>query len=69
MGEKVGAVLVDDREQIDVAAVLKHCRGQLADFQVPQYITVVPEELPRTASGKVRKDRLREQVQWGPALR
>jgi acyl-CoA synthetase (AMP-forming)/AMP-acid ligase II len=69
MGEKVGAVLVDDREQIDVAAVLEYCRGQLADFQVPQYITVVTEELPRTASGKVRKDRLREQVQWGPALR
>ena len=27
--------------QIDVPAVLEHCRGQLADFKVPQYVTVV----------------------------
>lgn len=69
MGEKVGAVLVEEWEQIDVAAVLDHCAAHLADYKVPQYITVVPEALPRTASGKLRKDRLRTQVQWGPALR
>ncbi|PQM44698.1 class I adenylate-forming enzyme family protein [Mycobacterium talmoniae] len=69
MGEKVGAVLVADREPVDLTAVLDHCRDQLADFKVPQYITVVTEALPRTASGKLRKDRLRQQVQWGPALR
>ncbi|ORW12983.1 acyl-CoA dehydrogenase [Mycolicibacter longobardus] len=67
MGEKVGAVLLG--EDIDVAAVVDHCRGQLADFKVPQYITVVTEELPRTASGKLLKTRLREQVRWGPPLR
>jgi acyl-CoA synthetase (AMP-forming)/AMP-acid ligase II len=49
--------------------VLDYCRGQLADFKVPQYITVVAEELPRTASGKLLKGQLREQVQWGPPLR
>ncbi|KAA8962555.1 class I adenylate-forming enzyme family protein, partial [Mycobacterium sp.] len=37
MGEKVGAVLVG--EDIDVAAVLDHCREQLADFKIPQYVT------------------------------
>lgn len=67
MGEKVGAVLFG--EDIDVAAVVDHCRGQLADFKVPQYITVVTEELPRTASGKLLKTQLREQVRWGPPLR
>lgn len=67
MGEKVGAVLFG--EQIDVDAVLDHCRGQLADFKVPQYITVVTEALPRNAGGKLLKGQLREQVQWGPALR
>jgi acyl-CoA synthetase (AMP-forming)/AMP-acid ligase II len=36
---------------------------------VPQYITIVDEELPRTASGKLLKGRLREQVQWGDPLR
>ncbi|WP_067972129.1 class I adenylate-forming enzyme family protein [Mycolicibacter icosiumassiliensis] len=67
MGEKVGAVLLG--EGIDVAAVVNHCRGQLADFKVPQYIAVVTEALPRTASGKLLKTQLREQVRWGQPLR
>lgn len=67
MGEKVGAVLVG--EQIDVEAVLEHCRAQLADFKVPQYVSVVAEALPRNAGGKLLKGRLRDQVQWGAALR
>ncbi|HET9876490.1 MAG TPA: class I adenylate-forming enzyme family protein [Mycobacterium sp.] len=69
MGEKVGAVLVGDAHGVDVAVVLKHCGSQLADFKVPQYITVVTDALPRTASGKLLKGQLREQVQWGPPLR
>lgn len=40
MGEKVGAVLFGGDAEIDVPAVLEHCRGQLADFKVPQYVTV-----------------------------
>jgi acyl-CoA synthetase (AMP-forming)/AMP-acid ligase II len=67
MGEKVGAVLVG--EQIDVAAVLEHCRSQLADFKVPQYVSVVNEALPRNPGGKLLKGQLREQVQWGDPLR
>ncbi|MGV0750007.1 class I adenylate-forming enzyme family protein [Mycolicibacter minnesotensis] len=69
MGEKVGAVLLGDQHEIDVAAVLEYCRGQLADFKVPQYITVVSEALPRTASGKLLKGQLRDRVQWGAPLR
>jgi acyl-CoA synthetase (AMP-forming)/AMP-acid ligase II len=69
MGEKVGAVLLADQQRIDLAAVLDHCGDQLADFKVPQYITVVTEALPRTASGKLRKDQLREQVQWDAPVR
>ncbi|MGH3531946.1 MAG: long-chain fatty acid--CoA ligase, partial [Mycobacterium sp.] len=56
-------------EQIDVAAVVDYCRGQLADFKVPQYVTVVSEPLPRNPGGKLLKGQLREQVQWGAALR
>lgn len=67
MGEKVGAVLVG--EGIDVAAVLEHCRGQLADFKIPQYVTVAGEPLPRNPGGKLLKGQLREHVQWGAALR
>jgi acyl-CoA synthetase (AMP-forming)/AMP-acid ligase II len=69
MGEKVGAVLFGGQDQIDVPAVLDHCRAQLADFKIPQYVTVVDNALPRNAGGKLLKGKLREQVQWGPALR
>lgn len=69
MGEKVGAVLFGGEDEIDVPAVLDHCRGQLADFKVPQYVTVVSHALPRNAGGKLLKARLREQVQWGEPLR
>jgi acyl-CoA synthetase (AMP-forming)/AMP-acid ligase II len=69
MGEKVGAVLFGGADEIDVPAVLEHCRNQLADFKIPQYVTVVTDALPRNAGGKLLKGKLRGQVQWGPALR
>ncbi|MCA2242829.1 AMP-binding protein [Mycobacterium sp. WUMAC-067] len=69
MGEKVGAVLFGGGDEIDVPAVLDHCRSRLADFKVPQYVTVVDTALPRNAGGKLLKTRLREQVRWGDPLR
>ncbi|OCB21881.1 acyl-CoA dehydrogenase [Mycobacterium malmoense] len=69
MGEKVGAVLFGGADEIDVPAVLDHCREQLADFKVPQYVTVVDSALPRNAGGKLLKGKLRDQVQWGEPLR
>lgn len=65
MGEKVGAVLFGGQDQLDVHAVLDYCRGQLADFKVPQYVTVADSALPRNAGGKLLKGKLREQVCWG----
>ncbi|WP_280236583.1 class I adenylate-forming enzyme family protein [Nocardia cyriacigeorgica] len=69
MGEKVGAVLFGDGDHIDLDVVLTHCRNQLADFKIPQYITVTDEALPRNAGGKLLKATLREQVRWGEPLR
>ncbi|WP_425299937.1 AMP-binding enzyme, partial [Nocardia cyriacigeorgica] len=69
MGEKVGAVLFADGAEIDVDAVIAHCREQLADFKVPQYVTVVDQALPRNAGGKLLKAQLREQIRWGAPLR
>ncbi|MFE5483943.1 class I adenylate-forming enzyme family protein [Streptomyces sp. NPDC056527] len=69
MGEKVGAVLFSDRDGLDVAAVIAHCRDRLADFKVPQYAAVVTDALPRNAGGKLLKNVLREQVRWGAPLR
>lgn len=69
MGEKVGAVLFGGPDTVDVAAVMDHCREQLADYKVPQYVTVVDSALPRNAGGKLLKGRLREQVRWGEPWR
>ncbi|MFP1151719.1 class I adenylate-forming enzyme family protein [Mycobacterium sherrisii] len=69
LGEKVGAVLFGGETPVDVSAVLEHCRGQLADFKVPQYVSVVSEALPRNAGGKLLKAKLRGEVQWGEPLR
>jgi acyl-CoA synthetase (AMP-forming)/AMP-acid ligase II len=69
MGEKVGAVLFGGGDDIDVPAVVEHCRGQLADFKIPQFVTVVDSALPRNAGGKLLKGKLREQVRWGDQLR
>lgn len=69
MGEKVGAVLFGGGAPIDVPAVLEHCRGQLADYKVPQYVCLADAGLPRNAGGKVLKAALRAQVRWGEPLR
>ena len=70
MGEKVGAVIVPAAGgQIDVEAVVGHCRARLADFKVPQYLALREEPLPRNPSGKVLKTQLREETEWGKPLR
>jgi len=70
MGEKVGAVIVPlAGGELDVQAVVTHCRKHLADFKVPQYVAVRDEPLPRNPGGKVLKTPLREQTDWGEPLR
>ncbi|NDZ97382.1 long-chain fatty acid--CoA ligase [Streptomyces sp. SID6673] len=69
MGEKVGALLVSESGELDLDAVLDHCRENLADFKIPQFAVVSGETLPRNAGGKLLKKKIREQVQWGDPLR
>jgi acyl-CoA synthetase (AMP-forming)/AMP-acid ligase II len=70
MGEKVGAVIVPAAQrEADVDAIIAHCRGQLADFKVPQYVALREQPLPRNPGGKVLKGQLREQTEWGDPLR
>src|ERR1700741_2456665 len=69
MGEKVGAVLFGGSEQIVIGDVLAHCHERLADFKVPQYISVSDGPLPRNAAGKLLKATVRKEVRWGPPLR
>lgn len=70
MGEKVGAVVVPlPGSTFDQDAVLRYLADRLADFKIPQYVTVSTEPLPRNPGGKLLKRRLREQAQWGEAVR
>jgi acyl-CoA synthetase (AMP-forming)/AMP-acid ligase II len=69
MGEKVGAVIVPAGEDLDVEAVIAHVSERIADFKVPQYVTVRSEPLPRNPGGKVLKKQLREETEWGEPLR
>ena len=43
----------------DADALIVHCRGQLASFKVPRRVVFL-DRLPRTALGKVQKQRLTE---------
>jgi fatty-acyl-CoA synthase len=63
LGE-VGAafVVLAPGQQVSEAELLAWCDGQLADYKLPRYVRFV-QELPMTASGKVRKHVL--QAAWG----
>lgn len=57
-GERVAAVVVTrDGSRPDLAA---YCRGRLADFEIPEYITFA-DELPLTAKGSVDRSKVTEQ--------
>ena len=69
MGEKVGAVIVPlPGKAVDPEAVIAFAREHLADFKVPQYVSIRPEPLPRNPSGKLMKRVLRTETAWGDAL-
>jgi fatty-acyl-CoA synthase len=46
---------------IDVAALIAHCNGRLADYKVPRYVAVRSEPLPRVATQKISKPALRDE--------
>ena len=69
MGEKVGAVIVPAGDDTDVAAIIAYVRERIADFKVPQYVSLRAEPLPRNPGGKVLKAQLREDTEWGEPLR
>lgn len=61
-GEEIGA-FVQLKEDADLTPedVRDYCRGQIARYKVPKYITFT-DAYPLTASGKVQKFKLREQA-------
>jgi fatty-acyl-CoA synthase len=60
-GEVPWAILtVRDGASVDTGSVRDHLDGKLARYKLPRNVVIV-DELPRTASGKVRKTALRDQ--------
>lgn len=59
-GERVCAIVVT-REPISAHELVAHCRSRLAGFKVPRRIEFV-DALPRNATGKVLKQRLRAEL-------
>jgi long-chain acyl-CoA synthetase len=70
LGEEVGAT-VHGAPGIDVEQLRDFLAQHLAKFELPRYILVSPDPLPRTPSGKVLKRQIRtaalEQLSAGPA--
>lgn len=54
-------VALQEGVELDQAAILEHCRDQLARFKQPSHVVYV-NELPRNATGKVLKFELRQTI-------
>ncbi len=60
-GEAVSAfITLKPGAQADEEAIIAHCRQHLGGFQVPKFIKLL-DQMPMTATGKLRKVELRQQ--------
>lgn len=60
-GEAVTAVVAREADtDLDEQAVIEHCKQELGGFEVPKKIIIL-DQLPMTATGKVKKHLLRQQ--------
>jgi long-chain acyl-CoA synthetase len=60
-GEAVSAFIkLKPGVQADEISIVEHCRKSLGGFQVPKLVKIL-DEMPMTATGKLRKVELRQQ--------
>ena len=66
LGEEVGATVYAS-DPLDEDEVRGYLTSQLAKFQIPRYLLIQHEPLPRTASGKILKRELQQSAirHWG----
>jgi acyl-CoA synthetase (AMP-forming)/AMP-acid ligase II len=63
LGEEVVAIVQRrPRHEVTVAGIAAFCDGRLARFKVPSQVVVRDDDLPRTATGKVLKRELRDEL-------
>jgi acyl-CoA synthetase (AMP-forming)/AMP-acid ligase II len=58
-GEMVTALVVTDGSPVTEAEIITHCRASLAGYKCPKRVEL-RDQLPRTATGKLQKFKLRE---------
>ena len=58
-GELVTALVVPDGSEVSAEELISHCRTSLAGYKCPKRVDFV-DALPRTATGKLQKFKLRE---------
>jgi long-chain acyl-CoA synthetase len=69
LGEEVAAaVYLRPGHSIDAAGLRDHCATIMAKHKVPRYLWIVPEPLPRNASGKFMRRQLRETLPIAEAV-
>jgi acyl-CoA synthetase (AMP-forming)/AMP-acid ligase II len=60
-GEMVTAlVVVAEGEMVTEQDIIAHCRGRIAGYKIPKRVEI-RQAIPRTATGKIQKFKLREQ--------
>ena len=57
--------MVKEGHTLDVGELQRFVGERLAKFKVPNVVTIVHEQLPRNASGKILKRDLRDAVSAG----
>ncbi len=63
-GEQVTALVVTDGSEVSTEELIAHCRQSLAGYKCPKRVDFV-DQLPRTATGKLQKFKLRESFWQG----
>jgi fatty-acyl-CoA synthase len=67
-GEMVTALVVPaEGEQVTEEEIIAHCRGKIAGYKIPKRVEF-RDAIPRTATGKIQKFKLREQY-WSASER
>ena len=62
LGERVHAFVFAPGGGLDAAAVQVYCAARLADYKVPESVTLMDGPLPRNPNGKLLKRELRERA-------
>jgi acyl-CoA synthetase (AMP-forming)/AMP-acid ligase II len=62
LGEKVHVFVARKTETLGDDDIRRFCRERLADYKVPDFVTFLPEGLPRNPNGKILKRVLRDMI-------